>query len=264
MKIIIVIIGLLLISNIAVAANNVEVHINYPADTVFIGSYNQLEIWMENDTDLLGWSLGFEFDGYSGTIVWDLNYGDDPPANIENDAIGAILHNFMTLNMEDNLLPDSILMGGAAFPPFTGLSTGTLRKCYTYRFFIPEDAPQGTFCIDNVFIPPAGNWVFDDGYGGIAPDYHGCQNSSPGNPDYPAICYPVRTTTRVCGDGNEDGLVNIGDFVAVVHLIFHNTPNPSPWVISEVDCDGRVNIGDIVYLINYIFFAGPIPCEPCP
>ncbi|HEQ99915.1 MAG TPA: hypothetical protein ENO22_11315 [candidate division Zixibacteria bacterium] len=263
MKIIISIIGLLLISSIAVAANNVEVHINYPADTVFIGSYNQLEIWIENDVDVIGLHLGFEFSGYSGTITWDMNYGDFPPANVENDARGAILFTYLAYGFEDNYLPDSILIGGPAIPPYEGLPAGNLRKCYTLHFYIPEGISEQNFCIDNIFISPVG-WAFDDGYQAIAPDYHGCQNSSTGNPDCPAICYPVRTTARVCGDTNDDGNANLADLVTILHFIFHEYPILSPWVISDVDCDGRLNIGDLNYLANYVFFGGPMPCQYCP
>ncbi|NIS15967.1 MAG: hypothetical protein GWN00_24370 [Aliifodinibius sp.] len=264
MKIIIIIIGLLLISSIAVAANNVEVHINYPADTVFIGSYNQLEIWIENDFDIIGLALGFEFSSYSGTISWNMNYGDFPPANVENDARGAIDFNYLALGLEDSYLPDSILIGGAAIPPFEGLPTGNLRKCYTLHFYIPEGTPEQDFCIDNIFVPPAGEWVFDNGSQAIAPDYHGCQNSSPGDPDCPPICYPVRITTRVCGDANEDGHANLSDLVTILRFIFHEYLIFSPWVISDVDCDGRFNIGDIVYMTNYVFYGGPLPCSDCP
>ncbi|MBD3218390.1 MAG: hypothetical protein GF310_08955 [candidate division Zixibacteria bacterium] len=267
MKIIIILIGLLLLSGIAMAANDVEVHVNWPADTVFIGSYNQLQIWMENDVDLLGYAMGFEFSGYTGTIIWDMNYGDEPPGNVENDARGAIHQNFVPHGFEDNILPDSILIGGAMVPPaYTGLPVNNSRLCYTLRFYIPDDASEETFCIDNVFIPPAGDWIFDDGAQSIIPDYHGCQNSGPQDPDCPAVCYPVRTTTRLCGDVNGDGTANLSDIVFILDYLFHGFSGADffRWVVCDVTCNGRVNIADVGYFIEYIFMGGNPPCYNCP
>ena len=56
--------GLLLIAGFLYADNNIEVHFNYPADTVFIGEINTVEFWIENDDTLQGMTLGFEFSGY--------------------------------------------------------------------------------------------------------------------------------------------------------------------------------------------------------
>ena len=266
MKIIKIIIGLLLISSTAIAAYNIEVHINYPTDTVYIGSYNQLEIWIENDTRLNGMSLGLEFDTYSGTIIWDPDYGDIPPAQIENDAIGNLSYIFNPLGFEDNLLPDSILFGGPYLPDMIpGLPANSMRKCITFRFYIPDTAPLEDFCVDNIFIPNYGYWLFEDDGGEIVPDYFGCQNSSQSNPDCPAVCFPVRSDIwRMCGDINGDFAVNVSDFVYLLDYIFHNAPMATPWVQADVTCNGRVNISDVAYLIAYLFAGGNFPCANCP
>jgi hypothetical protein len=267
MKIIIIVIGLLLFSGMAMAANDVEVHVNWPADTVFIGSYNQLQIWMENDQDLIGYVMGLELSGYNGSIVWDLNYGDEPPGNVENDARGAIHQNIVPHSFEDNLLPDSVLIGGPMIPPsYTGLPANNNRICYTLRFYIPEGASDQTLCIDNIFIPPAGDWVFEVDGGQIVPNYHGCINSGSQNPDCPAICYPVRNTARLCGDLTLDGTINVADIAQLLNSLLHLPPyyfNYS-WVHGDVNCNGRENIGDLGYLIEYIFMGGDPPCSNCP
>ena len=103
MKIIKILIGLLLIANLAMSATDIEVHINYPSDSVFIGSYNKLEIWVENTDTILGISLGFEYSGTPGTIMWDLDYGIVPPINVENDARSALQWVQENRGLEDNI-----------------------------------------------------------------------------------------------------------------------------------------------------------------
>ncbi len=74
---------------------------------------------------------------------------------------------------------------------------------------------------------------------------------------------PTPGTTNVlaaiCGDTNNDGLVNIGDAVSLVNFIFKSGPGPEPLEIGDVNTDTGVNVGDVVYLINYIFKGGPEP-----
>jgi hypothetical protein len=257
--------GLLLFAYPAMAADNVVIHFNYPLDTIYIGQTNVLEVWLENDEDLDGMALGFEFGNYVGAIVWNSTYGNYPPINQENDAVDVFIFNVNTYNMYDPILPDSILFGGTYIPPIIpGLPANSLRKCYTLSFDVPTGEPEGSLCVDNIFIPPAGGWIFALPTGSIAPNYHGCVNSSYEDPDCPAICFPVVEKDFVCGDANGDGAVNVADLVWIINYVFTGGPPSDPDLAADASCNGRVNIGDAGYLMDYIFLGGDQPCANCP
>ncbi len=73
----------------------------------------------------------------------------------------------------------------------------------------------------------------------------------------------VYRMTTVCGDANDDGLVNVGDPVYMIQYIFLGGPAPS-WICkADANGDGDINVGDAVMVINYIFRSGPPPAEDC-
>ncbi len=265
MKIIKILIGLLLIANLAMSATDIEVHINYPSDSVFIGSYNKLEIWIENTDTILGMSLGFEYSGTPGIIMWDLDYGIIPPANIENDARGVWAWARYDRGFEDNALPDTLLVGGAYLPGlFAGFPSGSARECVSLYFYIPDSESPGQFCVDNIYVPPGGEWLVDEGPGPYPPSYSGCPETSTSNPTCPAVCFPVATTARICGDVNEDLVTNLGDAVYLINYITIPQGYTFEYAFADVNCDGRVNVADAQYLIDYIFMGGNVPCANCP
>jgi len=267
MKKLIILFCLMLLADAALAGYNVVVHVNYPKDTVFIGVSNFLEVWIENDDSIWGMSLGFECSNYSGTVDWDQNYGNNPPFNKENDAANAFTDFLYNLRSWDDLaLPDSMLMGGIYIQPNgSPLLPHSLRRCYTLKFKIPAGQPLGSFCVDNIFFPPAGIWEFyGDHSNRIVPNYNGCVNQSVANPDCPAVCFPMAVIDYICGDADGDGEVNVVDMVFLMNYIFMAGPAPYPYDAGDTNCSGRVNIGDVGYLIEYIFAAGPQPCANCP
>jgi hypothetical protein len=67
--------------------------------------------------------------------------------------------------------------------------------------------------------------------------------------------------TYICGDVNEDGVVNIADVVYLINYLFAGGSPPVPWEAGDVNLDGVVNIADVVYLINYLFAGGSPPCS---
>ncbi len=64
-----------------------------------------------------------------------------------------------------------------------------------------------------------------------------------------------------CGDVDGDGLLTIGDVVAVVNYIFANGSLNNP-AAADFNCSGTVNITDAVAMIYFMFSGGP-PCEQC-
>lgn len=67
----------------------------------------------------------------------------------------------------------------------------------------------------------------------------------------------------ICGDANNDLVVNIGDIVFLSYYIFRTGPYPDSAEKADVNCDGEVNVGDIVYLVNFVFVSGSPPCDYC-
>lgn len=70
--------------------------------------------------------------------------------------------------------------------------------------------------------------------------------------------------TYICGDVDDDELINISDAVFVISYIFNSGTAPDPIESGDVDCNGLTNITDAVYLIAFIFGDGPAPCAECP
>jgi hypothetical protein len=69
----------------------------------------------------------------------------------------------------------------------------------------------------------------------------------------------------ICGDANNDGVVELGDIVYLINYVFKQpAPAPEPYeCVGDVNHDGVVELGDIVYLINYVFKQPAPPPDPC-
>ncbi len=69
----------------------------------------------------------------------------------------------------------------------------------------------------------------------------------------------------LCGDMNEDGMVDISDPIYLLQCIFGSCEwSEIQYRLIDANCDGAVDISDIVFLIEYIFAGGPAPCATCP
>jgi hypothetical protein len=101
----------------------------------------------------------------------------------------------------------------------------------------------------------------DDGVGNACDNCPNTYNPDQFDSDYDGygdVCDEV-----LCGDANNDGLVNITDAVYVIQYIFNGGPGPVPYEAGDANCDGLTNVTDAVYLIQYIFNEGPEPCAEC-
>lgn len=68
----------------------------------------------------------------------------------------------------------------------------------------------------------------------------------------------------ICGDVNNDGIVNLGDVVYTIGYLYRGGPPPEPYAcIGDVNADEIVNLGDVVYLIGYLYRGGPVPLPDC-
>ncbi len=68
----------------------------------------------------------------------------------------------------------------------------------------------------------------------------------------------------LCGDVNDDGLINVSDAVFIINYVFLGSSAPDPLCIGDANGDDTINVSDAVYLINYIFIPGsPAPVGDC-
>lgn len=81
--------------------------------------------------------------------------------------------------------------------------------------------------------------------------------------DYTPVFSPgkiVMVQGWICGDVNDDEVVNILDILALIDYKFKGGSAPDPVESGDVNLDGAVNILDIVHLIDFKFKGGPEPC----
>ena len=63
------------------------------------------------------------------------------------------------------------------------------------------------------------------------------------------------------GDVNADGIINIGDVVALVNYLYRGGDEPCPVEAGDLTGDCIVNVGDVVFLVNCLYRGGdPPPC----
>jgi len=65
----------------------------------------------------------------------------------------------------------------------------------------------------------------------------------------------------VCGDADNDGVVNILDVVYLINYKYKKGAAPDPLLLGDVNYDWIINILDIVHLINWKYKNGPPPFE---
>jgi hypothetical protein len=165
-----------IISSPAFAANRVDViattEDGYPVDTLDNGGLLSFQIWIENDIVLGAIGLGFKVWSPDGAnLIWnarchDWNYNPSfacpvPGSRADDPNIFDMTGLLLTGQDIDGILPDTFGVGGVAL--VNGLPTGPLEPLYA-AYFTPMVSGDGvrTVCIDSVFIPPSGAFVFVD------------------------------------------------------------------------------------------------------
>ena len=68
----------------------------------------------------------------------------------------------------------------------------------------------------------------------------------------------------LCGDANNDGVVDLADAVHLLNFLFRSGPAPLlNLCVADADNDKEVSIGDVVYLLNYLFKDAVAPHPDC-
>jgi hypothetical protein len=165
-----------------------------PMGLVLTGcDWNYLEIWIMNDAPLSRISIALSFDDGDNSIEFVTPNGSLPEGGAyvqeHGSAVGAF--DLGGLIVDTSRLPDTLLLAGTASSnPLPIHAIPTL--CYSLRLRVPPGAGGGSFYVDNIFVPPTGIWMFDDGLE-YAPSFEGNPNSSVNNPDAQAARFEVGT-----------------------------------------------------------------------
>ncbi|MBP6977714.1 MAG: dockerin type I domain-containing protein [Bacteroidales bacterium] len=77
-------------------------------------------------------------------------------------------------------------------------------------------------------------------------------------PDFP------QNENFLCGDGNQDGIVNVLDIISMVNYIMGNDPSPFNEDAADVNADGWINVLDVMALVNIIMQVPGLPCSCLP
>jgi hypothetical protein len=67
----------------------------------------------------------------------------------------------------------------------------------------------------------------------------------------------------LCGDADNNDVVNVSDIVAMIQFVFGDGGPPQPMDAGDVDCNQTVNVSDVVFLIQFVFGDGSEPCSNC-
>jgi hypothetical protein len=179
--------------------NNVIIQFNGAGENnqLYIGQKNRLEILVVNAVELGGISLGLEFKCENCGYRIDTGYGDIASTKGE-DLMVLKAHE----EAFDGKVPwwsviayqpgsDSVGIGGLHMPTDYRLPPhATPVLLYSMQIEIPADTrPQKEgFCVDNIFYPPAGKWIFSNSKGiSVVPAFMGQHGGEKADP----VCFDI-------------------------------------------------------------------------
>lgn len=233
---------------------------------IYVGRDNIMEILIRNDSAIRAISIGFQCTSSSGSFSWVTPYGTKPVATPYVKEYGDVIGAF---DLTDGIitvlrLPDTILIGAVAqyqpgyFPPH---ASHILFASMKLRIPAGQPASASGFCVDNIWVPPAGKWVVDIGSAVpmFPPTFNGQENTSQQIPDASPICFDIVAQSFIRGDVDDNMKIDLADLSRLIQYIFFDGPSPKYPESADVNSDGRLNIADVVFLVRYFFCGGPEP-----
>jgi hypothetical protein len=222
-------------------------------DKLYIGRKNTLEILVENDNYIQSASLGFEFSctAGQGSFSWVQGYGsltglDSTVYNVvemHNDGFGPYgPWNPQVGTDLINQYPSIIKLGGVAYDLAASLyinSTPTLL--FSMQIELPDDPAllDDTFYIDNIYVLPACEWLFQEIPPGInyAPDFQWFPNYDPQDPTAPPVSFEIaEPRCEFAGKSTNPNIVYIPN----------DSVTPPPVSLDEIVVfDGRGNLKNL-------------------
>ena len=250
---------LLLTGALFAQPGDMSVGLNNGDNVLYVGENNQLlEYSMTNAQPLAAATLGFGFSSTAGAFSFNTGhtgaFGSRPAVNpvlaiVDASAAagGTYWDNtyapgnaFAVSN-----LPNFILLGGVANDPTTFLPAhATSTKIWTMSINGTSlVATVGGFCVDNIFVAPAGTWTFDIGGTSFPPTFQGVANTSEGVPDAPAVCFDVivRPCVPVTITADPGAAVNKNHCSAYTFDFNATTQQPEGGAITWTTTAGTIN-----------------------
>jgi hypothetical protein len=136
----------------------------------------------------------------------------------------------------------------AEFPVMILVIDAGSEDCYDYEILDWRQVDPCDTATISLYVPTGvywlwvGAWVFEG---------------------YPCgVEYVADIKCGVCGDCNEDGVVDIADVIYLISYLFIHGPAPDPIQTGDVNRDAVVDVADVMYLINHLFIGGSPPGEP--
>ncbi|UCD93435.1 MAG: choice-of-anchor J domain-containing protein [Candidatus Zixiibacteriota bacterium] len=80
-----------------------------------------------------------------------------------------------------------------------------------------------------------------------------------GNSIYVDDIVVVQRSTYICGDADNDGVINILDVTFIVNYLYKDGPAPDHEEACDADGNDIINILDVTHLVNYLYKDGPEP-----
>ncbi|MEC9477105.1 MAG: hypothetical protein VX764_08715 [Planctomycetota bacterium] len=137
----------------------------------------------------------------------------------------------------------------------------------TSTLYITSQTPDGTLEIIEVSIENGEATQIGEGIslagiedpGGLV--FEGGSFIVTGNSD--GSVYQIQSTSNfVRGDTNEDSVVDIGDAINTLNILFTNGTPPDCLARVDGNDDNVIDIADPIFLLNYLFDDGPEPPAP--
>jgi hypothetical protein len=210
--------------------------------------------WLDRDGDLVGTGLSLAADGsISGTPASDgvINF----TARV-NDNVG---------DNDDKAL--SITINPAVTITTSTLSDGIEDAPYSEQLIASGGTGTKSWTDKNGDLSGTGLALSSDGLLSGTPTDTGTINfiaevvDITGSSDEKSLSVVIGPDF-ICGDVNDDTLVNIFDITFLIEYLYRGGPPPATLESADVNNDTLVNIFDVTYLIDFLYKDGPVP--ECP
>jgi hypothetical protein len=91
------------------------------------------------------------------------------------------------------------------------------------------------------------------------------RDSDPSFHDYVTVTVSMIAPEAICGDVNDDEIIDVGDAIHILNYLYKDGPEPDcipMTACADVNMDGIIDVADAIYILNYLYKSGPAPCNP--
>lgn len=203
-----------------------------------------IKLW--HDENMAGFRIGLRYnqDFIEATSI---NF-EDSPMSLEQQ--GLLMADFLPSLNQVGLTWESDMVDTDLEPTMAS----SAQPYFYVNFRILEGAAGGEVDIDTVTIEPDIDFHFFvenlEEFVTIRPRYRDCGE----------VDITFGDNAPICGDLNNDQVVDVADLDDLIDYLFFNGPAPS-WETADVDECGSVNVVDAGYLSRFIYsLSAPAPC----